>query len=134
MSDELAEHERCTTPKCNHGLGNHVANFGCRMCDCPEYTTAEPHPPDELVGAQFLSEATAVLQAMAEDGIRIDDRRFARYVHAVIVEYDRRGEDYEALRREYDRQGRELAEARTRMALLERENEYLGRCRREDDR
>lgn len=41
---------------------------------------------------QFLSEATAVLQAMAYDGIRIDDRKFERYVRAVITEYDRRGE------------------------------------------
>lgn len=39
----------------------------------------------------FLSEATAVLEAMAYDGIRIDDARFERYVRAVITEYDRRG-------------------------------------------
>lgn len=52
----------------------------------------------ELTGAQLLSEATAVLLAMAEDGIRIDDRRFERYVHAVMAECARRGEELASLR------------------------------------
>lgn len=53
----------------------------------------------ELTGAQLLSEATAVLLAMAENGIRIDDRRFERYVQAVVAEYDRRGEALASQRR-----------------------------------
>lgn len=41
--------------------------------------------------ANYLSEATAVLEAMATHGIRIDDRKFEGYVAAVIEEYVRRG-------------------------------------------
>lgn len=40
---------------------------------------------------QFLSEATAALEAMAYDGIRIGGDRLEQYVRAVITEYDRRG-------------------------------------------
>lgn len=44
-----------------------------------------------MSGAQFLSEATAALEAMAYDGVHLDGDRLERYVRAVITEYDRRG-------------------------------------------
>jgi hypothetical protein len=47
---------------------------------------ADVTAPDEL------AEAAAVLRAMAEHGIRVDDRKFERYVLALLAEYDRRGQ------------------------------------------
>ena len=50
-----------------------------------------------MSGIPDLDEAVAVLRAMAEHGIRIDDRKFERYTLAVLAECDRRGAEIERL-------------------------------------
>lgn len=91
-----------------------------------------------------LADAAVVLRAMAEQGIRIDDRKFERYVLALLAEYDRRGAEIErmdtlaqqAIKAEADAVRELEAELvavrsqadrdRTRIASLEERNTRLG--------
>jgi hypothetical protein len=75
------------------------------------------NPTERETTADALAEAGDVLRAMAEHGIRVDDRKFERYTTTVLAALDERGREREAARaevkrlRRHVRAGREVVRA-----------------------
>lgn len=97
-------------------------------------TTSDDGREQLAADPNLISEAGAVLQAMAKDGIRISDRAFERYVDVHLAEFDRRGEElreYVASAKRYANTAEslraDLAQAHARIAALEAECDFVER-------